>query len=463
MQDHWMPASMLTMHGYHPSLEPLTPAGTQGQWAKICSPRSHTTPCAPWRLEALSPIVTGGPNCRTWSILRWFPKPGAPKPVRGRSEEQVWGLPGLTPRDQEDVDNDSTLLLRQMYLTSLAYQGVASQTIPHCPGSFLEHPSDPKETSKSPNAHRCSTIWNTKAYQHWAKTLRHRQVKFDQCQLGQLVAKSTTLSTDLDLGHWTGMICDHPGHPKLADIASSDLSRYPWKMMKGLAQAIAIRARPILQNPTPGLQVTTQFELGQHQPMKGGDSPSPTRSMYTSQSSPAGMTPEHTTSTTRSNPATKEPPALSGKGSLETPSHRSQGSKRSPSRSPAQHRASKGLKALSLLTSGTHTKADNNAQQPPTTTWTEESTSLWTPISMEQLMRTSDRPLVEPLANDIHLFDDIVMLHVAFKSRPLRDGGGKPSPGRLARRAEHQFSQWFHRPYGRHNVERKNTHSRRSS
>ena len=264
----------------------------------------------------------------------------------------------------------------------------------------------------------------TKAYQHWAKTLRHRQVKFDQCQLGQLVAKSTTLSTDLDLGHWTGMICDHPGH--------SDLSRYPWKMMKGLAQAIAIRARPILQNPTPGLQVTTQFELGQHQPMKGGDSPSPTRSMYTSQSSPAGMTPEHTTSATRSNPATKEPPALSGKGSLETPSHRSQGSKRSPPRSPAQHRASKGLKALSLLTSGTHTKADNNDQQTPTTTWTEESTSLWTPISMEQLMRTSDKPLVEPLANDIHLFDDIVMFHVAFKSRPLRDGGGKPSPGRLA-------------------------------
>ena len=278
------------------------------------TPRRHHE-----RVISLIPIVTGGPNCRTWSILRWFPKPGAPKPVRGRPEEQVWGLPGLTPRDQEDVDNDSTLLLRQMYLTSLAYQGVASQTIPHCPGSFLEHPSDPKETSKSPNAHRCSTIWNTKAYQHWAKTLRHRQVKFDQCQLGQLVAKSTTLSTDLDLGHWTGMICDHPGHPKLADIASSDLSRYPWKMMKGLAQAIAIRARPILQNPTPGLQVTTQFELGQHQPMKGGDSPSPTRSMYTSQSSPAGMTPEHTTSATRSNPATREPPALSGKGSLETP------------------------------------------------------------------------------------------------------------------------------------------------
>ena len=26
-------------------------------------------------------FVGGGPNCRTWSILRWFPKPGAPRPV----------------------------------------------------------------------------------------------------------------------------------------------------------------------------------------------------------------------------------------------------------------------------------------------------------------------------------------------------------------------------------------------
>ena len=185
-------------------------------------------------------------------------------------------------------------------------------------GRFLNTPLTQRR-SKSPNAHRCSTIWNTKAYQHWAKTLRHRQVKFDQCQLGQLVAKSTTLSTDLDLGHWTGMICDHPGHPKLADIASSDLSRYPWKMMKGLAQAIAIRARPILQNPTPGLQVTTQLGLGQHWPTKGEESPSMTWWMDTSQSSKAGMAPEHTTSATRSNPATQEPQALSGKGSLGTP------------------------------------------------------------------------------------------------------------------------------------------------
>ena len=30
-------------------------------------------------------FVGGGPNCRTWSILRWFPKPGGPPVGRGRS------------------------------------------------------------------------------------------------------------------------------------------------------------------------------------------------------------------------------------------------------------------------------------------------------------------------------------------------------------------------------------------
>ena len=61
MQAPWTPVSMPTMHGYHPSSEPLTRAEIQGQWAKICSPRSHITPCVPWRLEALSPLSRGAP------------------------------------------------------------------------------------------------------------------------------------------------------------------------------------------------------------------------------------------------------------------------------------------------------------------------------------------------------------------------------------------------------------------
>ena len=36
------------------------------------------------------------PNCRTWSIFRWLPKPGARRPVRGRDPSQTWGLESIT-------------------------------------------------------------------------------------------------------------------------------------------------------------------------------------------------------------------------------------------------------------------------------------------------------------------------------------------------------------------------------
>ena len=41
--------------------------------------------------------LLGGPNCRTWSILRWFPKPGAPQPVRGLHPDHDLGTSRNTP------------------------------------------------------------------------------------------------------------------------------------------------------------------------------------------------------------------------------------------------------------------------------------------------------------------------------------------------------------------------------
>ena len=92
-------------------------------------------------------FVCGGVKCRTWSILRWFPKPNAPPPVRGRSEAEVWGLEALTDQVQQDVDDDSVLMLRQFYLTSLAYQGLEQRHPPIKGGCWVEHPSDPSTTS----------------------------------------------------------------------------------------------------------------------------------------------------------------------------------------------------------------------------------------------------------------------------------------------------------------------------
>ena len=83
----------------------------------------------------------------------------------------------------------------------------------------------------------------------WANHLHHHRIKFDQCRLGQMVIKATTLSTDLPLHHWQDLRCNHLGHQPLGDLQSSDLSRYPDQMMLGLAQAIA----KVLQvPPKPG-------------------------------------------------------------------------------------------------------------------------------------------------------------------------------------------------------------------
>ena len=143
-------------------------------------------------------FVGGGPNCRT----RGASSDGSRGPAagEGQSGADPWGLEDLEPRVMEDTDNDSVLMLRQMYLTSLAYKGLGQLTVPQVGSSFLEHPMDPMECSKSPSAARCSSIWVTRAYIQWANAL-HSLIKFDECRLGQVVVKSTTLSTDLPLHH----------------------------------------------------------------------------------------------------------------------------------------------------------------------------------------------------------------------------------------------------------------------
>ena len=117
-------------------------------------------------IEGRVRLVCGGPNCRTWSILRWFPKPNAPAPVRGRSEDLVWGLPTLTASEQEEVDGESLLILRQMFLTTLMKQNCSMPV-----ASFLEHPRDPVECSSSPSASRCSSLWATKMFKAWYPTV----------------------------------------------------------------------------------------------------------------------------------------------------------------------------------------------------------------------------------------------------------------------------------------------------
>ena len=214
------------LHAHYPRLSPYVvafdtrrspqPLGhdllTDQPYGKLCQAA----------IEGRVRLVCGGPNCRTWSILRWFPKPNAPLPVRGRAEDLVWGLPTLTDQEQEEVDGESLLILRQMFLTTLMKQNCSLPV-----ASFLEHPRDPIECSSSPSASRCSSLWATKMFKAWYPTVGHTLVKFDQCRLGQLVPKATCLSSDLAIQCWDGLSCNHPPHKLPEDMQSSDLSRYP--------------------------------------------------------------------------------------------------------------------------------------------------------------------------------------------------------------------------------------------
>ena len=152
---------------------------------------------------------------------------GSPSREHRRRETYCWGPDCLNTADQQLVDEDSILLLRQMVLTHLAHLGRARRKLP-APWNFLEHPVDPKDSSTAPSAWRCSSIWATRAVRTWYRLLGNTLITFDQCRLGQVVKKTTTLSTNLQLEE----------HRQRNTLMSSDLSSYPWRMMQGLANAI---------------------------------------------------------------------------------------------------------------------------------------------------------------------------------------------------------------------------------
>ena len=69
-------------------------------------------------------------------------------------------------------------------------------------------------------------------------------------------------------------------------------------------------------------------------------------------------------------------------------------------------------------------------------TFSSKPTISWdasTPTNPRVVHRdpTSDRPSSLPLAHRVSLMDENLVVQLGFRTRPLRDGGGKPSPGRL--------------------------------
>ena len=93
-------------------------------------------------------------------------------------------------------------------------------------------------------------------------------ISFDQCRLGQLVKKATTLATDLPIQDWDQMRCTHQSH--VGTNESSTLSRYPWDMMAGLAKAIAVSLAA-----AGHIRIPSQFPGNPKEPPKGRGSEPP--------------------------------------------------------------------------------------------------------------------------------------------------------------------------------------------
>ena len=201
---------------------------TFGQWTlgervaildRTCWETSHTLQCAPWPWRVRSPLWGAAPTAERGAFSDGSPNREAEG--QGGADPVRLGGPGAPGKGG---DNDSVLMLRQMYLTLLAYQGLGQRTVPQVGSSFLEHPMDPMECRKSPSAARCSTIWVTRAYIQWANALHHSLIKFDECCLGQVVVKSTTLSRDLPLHHWHDLRCNHGAHPRKEKLNSTPVT-----------------------------------------------------------------------------------------------------------------------------------------------------------------------------------------------------------------------------------------------
>lgn len=235
--------------------------------------------------------LTGGPECKTWSIKLHAPLPdGTPgHPLRGRLEPDCWGLPDLTEAQQAKVDDDSVLALRMLELYAIA------KVHGHDPAFLLEHPEDPAIHSIEPTAHICATIWETRALQAFRDEYGMLATSFPQSALGDLPGPKWTTALHKHLG----------GLRKLGDLTheddnarpkchSSKLARWAPGFCKAIATSLT-RALPQMRNwtnqtmtdrpkdnisatakhATPDIQVT----IGHKQrPLRdGGGKPSPGR------------------------------------------------------------------------------------------------------------------------------------------------------------------------------------------
>ena len=172
----------------------------------------------------------GGPNCRTRSVLRRIPKPGAPRPVRAWGGEE-YGLEDVTDQEREQVREDDVLLWRQVFLHMVAVYSRRARGLDDQLAFILEQPSTPKKYKPE-----VVSFWDQWEWKEIKEEFKLDEVHFKQNAMGGEVCKPTTMGTSLELNpdEFQQKPPTTPGKVE----SSKDLARWPPGVMRMLATAL---------------------------------------------------------------------------------------------------------------------------------------------------------------------------------------------------------------------------------
>ena len=141
--------------------------------------------------------IYAGPPCKTVSFCRFgHDQDGGPPPLRAREGALRFGLPWISPEQQEEADIDSTLWIKTLWLIHLA-RGSRNDLL-----FMVEQPRDPKEWREDDYALHGGHGYPS--FLCWPETDRVLiaysdviEVRVDQGALGHKRKKPTTLLTNI--------------------------------------------------------------------------------------------------------------------------------------------------------------------------------------------------------------------------------------------------------------------------
>ena len=177
--------------------------------------------------------IVCGPNCRTRSMLRHIPKPGAPRPVRNWNGGE-WGSSRNTSEEDQKVFDDDVMIWRAIFLALLAVHVRRAQEDKTGEIKFmLEQPSEPSEFPE------VVSFWRTKEWKKLMEMYGWDETSFSQGDWGGKAVKPTTVGGNLELE-----VPSQRMQVKKEIIQNSkDLERWAPGMMREVAKAIVVQVQ----------------------------------------------------------------------------------------------------------------------------------------------------------------------------------------------------------------------------